>query len=187
MSVIQPLESRWILASGRGEELRQCKGLRQSDVATVWIMREAGLPLAHPLLRRSHRYTVSSSSARSATTAAFSIYIYVTLQIQPLIARSVQKSWERARTVLAGPEPDRDKIGTLRRPLCVRIKKLLEPEINPKARIGPIPTPPRTGKRLASEWAGEGIEDLLELEEADLVNPIHQKDSSVNEIRPAFP
>jgi hypothetical protein len=168
--VIEPLEDgSWHLAEVKSSG--SAKDTQISDVATqVWIMREAGLPLASAAVRH-----IDSSFVLSAPGDYRGLLkdTDVTLWIQPLIARRPEIV-ERARAVLGGPEPDRDMGSHCDEPYACEFKSYCRRNQleGPK---WPISMLPNTGKRLASEWAGEGIEDLLELEEADLLNPLHQR------------
>jgi hypothetical protein len=168
--VIEPLEDgSWRLAEVKSSGSAQ--DYQISDVATqVWIMREAGLPLASAAVRHIDTRFVLSALG---DYRGFLKDTDVTLQIQPLIARRPEIV-DRARTVLAGPEPDRGMGSHCDEPYTCEFKNHCR-RSQPEAPEWPISLLPRTGKRLASEWAGEGVEDLLELEEADLVNPIHQR------------
>jgi len=168
--VIEPLEDgSWRLAEVKSSG--SAKDYQLSDVATqVWIMREAGLPLESAAVRHiDTRFVLSAPGDYRGLLKDTD----VTLQIQPLIARRPEIV-ERARAVLAGSEPDRDMGSHCDEPYACEFKNHCR-RSHPEGPQWPISMLPRTGKRLASEWAGEGIEDLLELEEAALVNPIHQR------------
>jgi hypothetical protein len=168
--VIEPLEDRsWHLAEVKSSG--SAKDNQISDVATqVWIMREAGLPLASAAVRH-----IDSSFVLSAPDDYRGLLkdTDVTLRIQPLIARR-QEIVDRARAVLEGPEPDREMGSHCDEPYACEFKSHCRRN-QPECPEWPISMLPHTGKRLASEWAGEGIEDLLELEEADLASPLHRR------------
>lgn len=168
--VIEPAEDgSWHLAEVKSSG--SAKDAQIRDVATqVWIMREARLPLARAAVRH-----IDTSFVLSAPGDYRGLLkdTDVTLMIQPLIARRPEIV-ERARAVLAGPEPDRDMGSHCDEPYVCEFKSYCSRN-QPEGPEWPISLLPRIGKRLASEWAGEGIEDLLELEEADLVNPIDQR------------
>jgi hypothetical protein len=168
--VIEPLEDgSWHLAEVKSSG--SAKDNQISDVATqVWIMREAGLPLASAAVRH-----IDTSFVLSAPGDYRGLLkdTDVTLRIQPLIARRPEIV-ERARAVLEGPEPDRDMGSHCDEPYACEFKNHCRRNQS-DAPEWPISMLPHTGKRLASEWAGEGVEDLLELDEADLVSPLHQR------------
>ncbi len=168
--VIEPLEDgSWHLAEVKSSA--SAKDTQISDVATqVWIMREAGLPLATAAVRH-----IDSSFVLTAPGDYSGLLkdTDATLRIQPLIARRPEIV-ERARAVLEGPEPDRAMGSHCDEPHACEFKSHCRRN-QPEGPKWPISLLPNTGKRLASEWAGEGIEDLLALEEADLLNPLHQR------------
>ena len=168
--MIEPLEEgSWHLAEVKSSG--SAKDTQISDVATqVWIMREAGLPLARAAVRHIDTSFVLSTSGDYRGLLKDTD---VTLQVEPRIARRPEIV-ARARAVLEGPEPDRDMGSHCDEPYACEFKSYCRRN-QPEGPKWPISLLPNTGKRLASEWAGEGIDDLLELEEADLVNPLHQR------------
>lgn len=168
--VIEPVEGgAWHLAEVKSSG--SAKDAQISDVATqVWVMLEAGLPLESAAVRHiDTRFVLSAPGDYRGLLKDTD----VTLQIQPLIARRPEIV-ERARAVLAGLEPDRDMGRHCDEPYACEFKNHCRRN-QPEGPKWPISMLPNTGKRLAEEWAGEGIEDLLELEEADLANPRHQR------------
>jgi hypothetical protein len=168
--VIEPVEGgSWSLAEVKSSG--SAKDTQISDVATqIWVMREAGLPLARAAVRH-----IDTSFVLSAPGDYHGLLkdTDVTPQIQSLIARRPEVV-NRARAVLEGPEPDRDMGSHCDEPYACEFKNHCRRN-QPAGPEWPISLLPNTGKRLAADWAGEGIEDLLELEEADLVNPLHQR------------
>lgn len=168
--VIEPLEDgTWRLAEVKSSG--SAKDYHISDVATqAWVMGQAGLSLASAVVR--HIDTSFVLSARGDYRGLL-VDTDVTAQIQPLIARR-EELVNRARAVLEGAEPDRETGGHCDEPYTCEFKNYCIRK-QPAGPEWPISLLPRTGKRLASEWAGEGVHDLRELEEADLVNPTHQR------------
>ncbi len=168
--VIEPLDGdAWRLAEVKSSG--SAKDTQISDIATqVWIMREAGLAIASAAVRHLDTGFVLSAPGdyRGMLTDTD-----VTLQIEPLIARRPEIV-ARARAVLEGPEPDREMGSHCDEPYPCEFKNYCRRN-QPEGPKWPISMLPNTGKQLAAEWAGEGIEDLLELDEADLANPRHQR------------
>jgi hypothetical protein len=168
--VIEPVgEGAWRIA-----EVKSSSGAKDhhlGDVASqVWVAKQSGLPITSAVVRHIDTSFVLQSEGDYRGLLKDTD---VTLRIQPLIARHPEIV-DRARAVLEGPEPDRDMGSHCDEPYACEFKNHCRRN-QPEGPKWPISMLPNTGRRVAAEWAGEGIEDLLELEEADLLNPLHQR------------
>jgi hypothetical protein len=167
--IIEPTgNGQWTLA-----EVKSSTGVRDyhpGDVATqVWVMRNAGLSIASAVVRHVDNSFILSEPGNYAGLLADGT---VDDLIEPIIEQRPAVV-ARARETLAGPEPDRETGGHCNTPFSCEFQAYCCRN-QPPATAWPIELLPRTGKKLAEQWAIDGLLDLHDLPEDALKTEAHR-------------
>jgi hypothetical protein len=168
--VIEPMNGgSWRLAEVKSSS--SAKDYHIGDVATqAWVMGQAGISLSDAVVRHIDTSFVLRSPGEYL---GLLVDTDVTAQIQPLVARR-SDTVSRARETLQGPEPAREIGDHCDAPFECEFKAYCGRDL-PQGPEWPISLLPRTGKRIAAQWAIDGLYDLRDLRESDLTNSVHRR------------
>jgi hypothetical protein len=170
VDVLEPVgEGAWAIV-----EVKSTTGVKDyhlADVATqVWVLQQCGLDVAEASIRHiDNQFVLREAGDYRGLLKDRAVLAGVEATVTSVGARV-----DRAREVLAGPEPDVSTGGHCGAPFACEFVAYCS-RFEPDPPEWPVGFLPRTGKALAARFAEQGVFDLRDVPEAGLANPVHKR------------
>ena len=169
VDILEPAEDgAWHVAEVKSAS--SVKEYHVADLATqTWVLRQTGLRVASTAIRYINRDFVLEEPGQFQ---GLFVDKHLSAELDPIIEKRPE-TVNIAREMLAGPEPEQEMGNHCTSPFQCEFQDYCSRNLPPLVQW-PISLLPRTGAKLAQEWAAHGKFDLSDISAADLKNPIHQ-------------
>ncbi|MEQ1609979.1 MAG: DUF2779 domain-containing protein [Hyphomonadaceae bacterium] len=167
--IIEPTsEGQWALAEVKSTT--SVRDYHSGDVATqVWVMRNAGLSIASAAVRH-----VDTAFVLNTPGDYRGLLVDQRLDDLEPIIKDRPAVVAGAREALTGAEPQREMGRHCRKPFPCEFQAYCGRN-QPLATEWPIDLMPKTGKKIAAQWAIDGVHDLRDLPEDALESEQHRR------------